>query len=123
MMGIDGRLSLYLSTFSQFPFIKNLGICLNRLGQGDALAFICILLILYGYLRGRARELKAGLAGIPLLLSCGILVQALKRLLGRARPQMNLGDFHFIGPNFIPNGFDSFPSGHSAASFTLAAYL
>lgn len=56
---------------------------------------------------------------IPLLLVTG-LTHLMKLLLGRARPEKELGpaSFTFLGdPN---NGFDSFPSGHTSFAIALA---
>ncbi len=104
-------------------FFIVLGDILNRLGQGDALSFICILMVIWAFVRGNAKLLRSGSAGIGVLLLSGVIVQSIKHLVGRARPGENLGSFHFIGPNLLANGFESFPSGHAMSSFALAAFL
>jgi undecaprenyl-diphosphatase len=48
----------------------------------------------------------------------GIAVQAIKHLIGRARPRIT-DELLFIGPT-IKGSYDSFPSGHAAMSFCLA---
>ena len=112
-----------LSPLSENPAVTFLGDVLNRLGKGDALVFIGILLVLYGFVKGISKILRVGCAAILVLMFSGLAVQTLKHLIGRARPGENLGDFHFIGPNLIANGFDSFPSGHAMGSFVLASFL
>lgn len=122
-MGLESQISLYLSEFSRFVLIENLALQLNKLGKGDTLAFLCILFIIIGYFKGKLLWIKSGSGGILILTLAGFIVQFLKHLIGRARPQMNLGDWHFIGPNLYKNGFDSFPSGHACASFALASFF
>lgn len=109
-----------LSKISLFDFAQPL---ISKIGKGDFLLFVCILLALYAYFAGKSKTMKTASAGMFALLLAGTATQILKRLLGRARPGMNLGDFHFIGPNFFKNGFDSFPSGHATASFTIASFF
>ena len=95
------------------------------LNDAEALAIsdIGICLVLYGFFRGLSKVLRAGSASILVVALSGLVAQVLKHLAGRARPGKNLGDFHFIGPNLIANGFDSFPSGHALSSFALASFL
>lgn len=54
----------------------------------------------------------------------GLLCQAIKHLVGRARPRflVDEGAFAFHGPNFRA-GMDSFPSGHSTSIFAAATAL
>lgn len=122
-MGLDLKISLYLSKLSRFPLVQIAASILNRLGQGDALAFIGIFLVLAGILFKKTKWVKSGGVGILVIAFSGIFVQALKHLIGRARPGMHLGDLYFIGPNLLPNGYDSFPSGHTISSFTAAAFF
>ncbi len=120
---MDSRLLEFISPLSENSILIALGDALNRLGKGDSLAFIFIILVLWGYVRGEARRLRVGGAGILVVTLSGIGVQSLKHLIGRARPGEHLGDFHFVGPNLHANGFDSFPSGHAMSSFAAAAFL
>jgi undecaprenyl-diphosphatase len=55
------------------------------------------------------------------LVSAGISAQALKHLIGRARPRLT-DDSIFIGPS-LRSGYDSFPSGHTTLAFCLAYIL
>ena len=122
-MGFDVSVYRWLTDHPAFvDRFAPLADVLNRLGLGETLGFLCVMLILAGYLYGSGRWLKSAAAGLLSLILSGVVVQTLKHLFGRARPQMNL-DGRFIGPNLIANGFDSFPSGHSIACFTLAAFF
>lgn len=120
---MESKLLEILAPISRNPAVIFLGDVLNRMGKGDALAFIGILLVLYGFLKGIPKILRVGSASILVVALSGLAVQALKHLAGRSRPGENLGDFHFIGPNLIANGFDSFPSGHAMSTFALASFL
>ncbi|MBI2118300.1 MAG: glycosyltransferase family 39 protein [Elusimicrobia bacterium] len=122
MFGLDHTIYQYLTSHPTSELFQNLGIILNKLGKGDALAFLCLLLIIFGYFQGNKVTVKNGAGGILILILSSV-VQILKILIGRARPQMNLGEMHFIGVNFFKDGFDSFPSGHATASFALAAFF
>ncbi len=55
------------------------------------------------------------------LVASGISVQIIKHLIGRARPRIS-DSLIIIGPS-RRGGYDSFPSGHSAMAFCLAAIL
>ncbi len=123
MVGIDGYIDQYLLNYPPQAALEKLGLCLNQLGKGDSLIFLCILLLIFGYFLGKRELVKTSFAGFLTLMIVAPTVQTLKHLIGRARPKMNLGEFHFIGPHFFKGGFDSFPSGHSMASFALASVL
>ena len=55
------------------------------------------------------------------IATSGIVCQAIKHLLGRARPRFlsQYGAYHFVGPSFR-SGIDSFPSGHTTTVFAAA---
>ena len=75
------------------------------------------------YKSGRAKvEFYHGAAGLAAVVGSGIIAQILKHLVGRARPRMTLPPWEHIGPSF-DSDLHSFPSGHSATSFALAAAL
>jgi 4-amino-4-deoxy-L-arabinose transferase-like glycosyltransferase/membrane-associated phospholipid phosphatase len=120
---MDQTIYLFLSQASLVDFFRPVSLILNKLGKGDVLAFCCILLLIRGYLVGQWHNIKTAVSALSALAFSGILVQTLKQLIGRARPQMNLGDLYFIGPNWFQDGFDSMPSGHTIASFTLATFF
>jgi membrane-associated phospholipid phosphatase len=122
-MGFDGEIYAYVAREWQFPALKMVGRFAAGLEVGDQLASFCILFILAGYLWQKPRLVKAFVGALVALAAGGIAVQALKHLVGRARPALNLGDFYFIGPHFSPGGYDSFPSGHTTAMFALLAFI
>lgn len=122
-MGFDGEIYSYIARELQFPALKMAGRFAAGLEVGDQLASFCFLFILTGYLWQKPRLVKTFVGALVALAAGGIAVQALKHLVGRARPALNLGDFYFIGPHFSPGGYDSFPSGHTTAMFALLAFL
>ena len=58
------------------------------------------------------------------IAASGLVCQALKHVVGRARPRFldNLGAYHFAGPT-LHSGYESFPSGHSTTAFAAALAL
>ncbi|MGH7767807.1 MAG: phosphatase PAP2 family protein [Candidatus Binatia bacterium] len=122
-MAFDAEIYSYVSRELQIPFLKMAGRFAAGLEVGDQLASFCILFIMAGYLWQKPRLVKAFTGGLFALAAGGIAVQALKHLIGRARPSKGLGDVYFIGPHFSPSGFDAFPSGHTTALFALLAFF
>ncbi len=122
-MGFDGAIFSFVSRELQFPALKMAGRFAAGLEVGDQLASFCILFVMAGYLWQKPRLVKTFVGALVALAAGGIAVQALKHLIGRARPALDLGDFYFIGPHFSPGGYDSFPSGHTTAMFALLAFL
>ncbi|MBI5406962.1 MAG: phosphatase PAP2 family protein [Nitrospirae bacterium] len=96
---------------------------LSYLGQGWIQAIPCLFLLLIGrFVRGDARMEESGKKGIYALAAAGVLVQAIKHLIGRPRPEVMEAMGLSLGPSFA-SGFDSFPSGHAASAFALASTL
>ncbi|MBI5042947.1 MAG: phosphatase PAP2 family protein [Nitrospirae bacterium] len=86
---------------------------LNKFGDGGVQAVIAIILMLAGYLKKNGRLLRTGKFGLFAIILAGIIVP---------RPTMTDTGASNLGPS-ITIGFDSFPSGHTASSFALAAIL
>lgn len=95
---------------------------LNKFGDGGVQAAIAIILMLAGYLKKNDRLLKAGKFGLIAIILAGIIVQIIKHIIGRPRPTKVDEGINTLGPSLSP-GYDSFPSGHAASSFALAAVL
>ncbi|MCA1905379.1 MAG: phosphatase PAP2 family protein [Desulfarculus sp.] len=86
--------------------------------QGGAMG----LLALAAWLLGRRGLLLDGMGGLGAVLGAGACVQIVKHLVGRPRPRMSLPAWEFFGPS-LSSDLHSFPSGHAATSFALAALL
>lgn len=104
------------------PWLEFLGDLGNRLGSGAVLAAINVSLLAGGLLRNRPAVRRAGLDGLMAHALVAVCVQTVKHLVGRPRPRATHADEFPIGPTWEP-GMDSFPSGHTSASFAVAAVL
>jgi membrane-associated phospholipid phosphatase len=100
--------------------LKHVDPVMTVVGNGATLIAIGLLVCVIGkyynkrlYLMGRALFMG--------LLTTGAVIQAIKHLIGRARPKLSY-DLIFIGPS-VKSGYDSFPSGHSAMVFFFAYTL
>lgn len=95
----------------------------TRLGSGAALVAISIGLLIAGWVLKRADVLRAGLTSLYAHGIAAIVVQALKHGIGRPRPRLLHADNGFPWRPSLESGLDSFPSGHTTASFAVAAVL
>jgi hypothetical protein len=90
----------------------------NRFGGGMnpvmIIAFFLIAGVAYGRRRWIGYAIRMALAGA----AAGILVQLVKLLVGRTRPELWLGPFHHARASA-----SSFPSGHTVGAFALAGVL
>jgi membrane-associated phospholipid phosphatase len=94
----------------------------NWIGEGTHLVAVSVGLLAVGWLFSQA-TVKA--AGIQTLLAHGLaalVVNGLKHLIGRPRPKFAHSGEWQLAPSWA-SGLDSFPSGHSAASFAVATVL
>lgn len=103
--------------FSLFDVLKPV---INLVSNGATLVGASLLLYLTGrYLQRKSYEPWKVL--LISLVSTGAAVQVLKHLIGRARPRLTDMPV-FIGPS-LKSGYDSLPSGHTAAAFCFAYTL
>lgn len=86
--------------------------------QAAALGIVAVV----GRWRGRMDLWGTGWAGLLALLLSGACAQVIKHLLGRPRPALDLSPWLLMGPSWNSD-LHSFPSGHSATSFAVAAVL
>lgn len=92
------------------------------IGEGTHLVAVSVGLLAVGWFFSQA-TVKA--AGIQTLLAHGLaalVVNGLKHLIGRPRPKFAHSGEWQLAPSWA-SGLDSFPSGHSAASFAVATVL
>lgn len=88
--------------------------------HGTTMIFGAIMVCLYGrFINNKLWDIGKSL--IVGLVTSGISVQIFKHFIGRARPRIS-DSLVIIGPS-LRGGYDSFPSGHSAMAFCLAAIL
>jgi len=104
------------------PWLAQLSDVGNQVGKGESLLVVSGALLVAGY---TVRHASLKRAGWETLIAHGIaggLNTVLKHLIGRARPKfMHAGNSEFFP--FGGSGWDSFPSGHSMATFAVATVL
>ncbi len=110
---LDWRASFPARLWAQAAYLAGLG-------WVQAVALGC--LALAGRWRGRMDLWGTGWAGLLAILLSGVAVQAVKHLVGRPRPGVGLSPWLLKGLTF-DSDWHSFPSGHSATSFAVAAVL
>ncbi|MBM4123694.1 MAG: phosphatase PAP2 family protein, partial [Nitrospira sp.] len=94
----------------------------NRLGSGWGLVIVSGTMLAAGYVLKRPAVQGAGVQGLIAHGLAALVTQILKHLIGRPRPRlMHNGTVHF-GPS-LESGLDSFPSGHTTASFAVAVVV
>jgi undecaprenyl-diphosphatase len=106
----------------QSLWVERIGDAGYQIGRGASLIVISGLFVAVGYLRKRPALYQAGLRGWVAHAVTAILVQSLKHGIGRPRPRLHRDDEFFTGPT-LESGLDSFPSGHTSASFAVAAVV
>lgn len=91
---------------------------LNRLGGGMNPPMIILFFLIAGLAYRAPRWVSYGLAMAAGGLAAGLIAQLLKFAIGRTRPELWLGPFHYAR-----GGAVSFPSGHTVGAFALAGVL
>ena len=66
---------------------------------------------------------KASILAFSSMLISGVLVQGLKQVFARTRPYEATNQWEFQGPGIRSTTYNSFPSGHTAAAFSVAAAI
>jgi membrane-associated phospholipid phosphatase len=105
------------------PWLEQIGDLGTRLGSGAALVAVSGGLLVGGWLW---KQVTVQVAGFKSLLAHGlaaIAVQTLKHGIGRPRPRLLHADNGLPWRPSLESGMDSFPSGHTTASFAVAAVL
>ena len=90
----------------------------NRFGGGMNPVMIIGFFVLGGLAFAERRWIDYGIRMIVAGAAAGVLVQLLKLLVGRTRPELWLGPFHHARASA-----SSFPSGHTVGAFALAGVL
>lgn len=122
---LDKMIIVWLKYFHSKPgeiniVLTSIDPCVNFIAHGATLITGAFLLYMFGKMYSRKVQIAGGSLLIG-LLSTGIMVQVMKHFIGRARPRLT-DNLIFIGPSF-KEGYDSFPSGHTALMFCLAHIL
>ncbi len=106
-------------TIPWMAFTSDVG---NWIGEGTHLVAMSLVLLIVGRIWTRSVFTKAG---VETLIAHGlvtVVVIGLKHLIGRPRPKFVHSGVWQIDPTWA-SGFDSFPSGHTGATFAVATVL
>jgi undecaprenyl-diphosphatase len=94
----------------------------DRLGGGESLVILSLAIMAVGFGLKQAVWKAAGWQSLIAHGLAGLVINLMKHLIGRPRPKfMHTGTLE-LSP-ITGSGWDSFPSGHAAASFAVATAL
>ena len=130
LLEFDGPVARYLRTIttpegggtltvSWMAFVSHAG---NWLGDGRQLLTVSAILLALGWAYPPSRGIQTGVETLWAHGIATVLVHTVKHLIGRPRPKFSTSGDWDIAPSLL-SGFDSFPSGHTTATFALAAVL
>lgn len=106
-------------TIPWMAFTSNMG---DWIGQGWRLAFVSIVLLAIAWVLKKPNITIVALQTLIAHGTAALLANGLKHLIGRPRPKfVHSGDWQMSLS--LASGLDSFPSGHSTASFAVATVL
>jgi membrane-associated phospholipid phosphatase len=101
------------------PLVDQIGDIGNKLGEGLTLVLLSLAIGGIGHWVKSDRWKFAGLYSLLAHGISGLITQILKHSLSRPRPRIMDTTQWGIGPS-LESGLDSFPSGHTSASFSVA---
>lgn len=129
LLKFDVPVTRYVRSLNDFqmdhlhnPWLARLSDVGDELGRGESLLLVSAGLLVVGYGLRRSVWKRAGWETLLAHVLSGLINNVLKHVIGRARPKF----MHAGTPEFAPltgSGWDSFPSGHSMASFAVATVL
>lgn len=94
----------------------------DRLGKGESLVFLSLLLLAVGYGLKRPQWKDAGWQSLIAHGLVAVVANIVKHVIGRPRPKfMHAGNLELSPAG--GSGWDSFPSGHAAAAIAVATVL
>lgn len=103
-------------TIPWMAFTSDVG---NWIGDGWHLTALSLVLLALGWVRTQPNMIVAAIQSLIAHGVTALVVNGLKHVIGRPRPKFtHVGDWH-MSVSWV-SGWDSFPSGHSAASFAVA---
>ena len=104
------------------PWLAHLSDVGDRLGKGESLLLLSVVILAVGLIFKHPAWKAAGWQSLLAHGLAGLSSNLLKHLVGRPRPKfMHAGSLE-LSP-VSGSGWDSFPSGHAAASFAVATVL
>jgi membrane-associated phospholipid phosphatase len=104
------------------PWLAQLSDIGDRLGKGESLVILSLVLLAVGYGLKHPQWKDAGWQSLIAHGLAALSANILKHVIGRPRPKfMHAGNLEFSPVS--GSGWDSFPSGHAAAAFAVATVL
>jgi membrane-associated phospholipid phosphatase len=104
------------------PWLAQLSDIGDRLGKGESLVILSLVLLAVGYGLKHPQWKDAGWQSLIAHGLAALSANILKHTIGRPRPKfMHAGNLEFSP--VTGSGWDSFPSGHAAAAFAVATVL
>lgn len=104
------------------PWLAQLSNIGDRLGKGESLVILSLVLLAAGYGLKHPQWKDAGWQSLIAHGLAALSANILKHVIGRPRPKfMHAGNLEFSP--VTGSGWDSFPSGHAAAAFAVATVL
>ncbi|RPH77168.1 MAG: phosphatase PAP2 family protein, partial [Nitrospiraceae bacterium] len=104
------------------PWLAQLSDIGDRLGKGESLVVLSLVLLAIGYGFKHSQWKDAGWQSLIAHGLAALSANILKHAIGRPRPKfMHAGNLEFSPA--AGSGWDSFPSGHAAAAFAVATVL
>ncbi len=119
---LDQPVRLALIHFGQGRFGQAWGTCGYWLGLGGVQLAGAAVLIAWALWKHNLRWRRIGIGCLWAIALSGIGAQIVKHLVGRPRPRTGMGANMLVGFAW-DSDWHSFPSGHTAVSFALAAWL
>lgn len=127
---LDGPTARYLRTITTpegggtltvpwMAFVSHAG---NWMGDGRQLLIVSAILLAVGWMLPASRGIVTGVQTLWAHGLATVLVHTVKHLVGRPRPKFSVSGDWSVAPS-LASGFDSFPSGHTTATFALAVVL
>ena len=121
LMQLDVPLLRFLRSLDLSP-VQWLGDLGERIGNGATLVAVSACLLAAGWLAGRKQWIGAGIESLLAHGCVGLFVNGLKHLIGRPRPRLTHSGEWQWWPSW-ESGLDSFPSGHTSATFAVVTVL
>jgi len=106
----------------QTPSSEDLAQLGSSLGDGGYLGAMIATLYVAGEVFGKRGLRKTALLSLESWLTSGAIVLGMKAIVGRARPHTDKGPYSFHPLAFRSDHY-SFPSGHAASAFAVAAVI
>src|SRR5580765_5437280 len=104
------------------PWLARLSDIGDRLGKGESLVILSLVLLAVGYGFKYPKWKEAGWQSLIAHGLAAATANILKHVIGRPRPKfMHAGNLEFSPAS--GSGWDSFPSGHASAAFAVATVL